>query len=81
MKISITPEIRGEEVSRDVELKLYETIQILFDEFGTVPEFGSKISVDLFKFIFEFTMQDKIYSFDGDELTINLVFEKTGELI
>ena len=52
MKINILPEIEGEIPSKDVAKKFYETIQVLYDEFGTVPEVGSFIKVDLFIFIF-----------------------------
>ncbi len=81
MKIVISPEIIGDLPSEEVNKKLFETIEVLFNEFGTVPEFGSKIEVDLFKFLFEFTMKEKIYSYDFDTLNIRLVFEKTNEVI
>jgi hypothetical protein len=46
-----------------------------------VPEFGSKINVDLFSFIFEFTLVDKIYTYDGGDITIKLVYNKTDEVL
>ncbi len=81
MKIEILPEIKGEMPNDDVLTKFYETIQVLYNEFSTVPEYGSKIEVDIFKFIFEFTMVDKVYSYDGEKLEIKLVYEKTKEII
>ena len=59
--------------------KLYETIEVLFHEFGTVPELGSQIEVDVFTFIFEFTMKEKAYAYDKNVLSIKLIFELTNE--
>ena len=81
MKINILPEIEGEIPSKDVAKKFYETIQVLYDEFGTVQEVGSIIKVDLFKFIFIFEMIEKSYQFEGDELNIELTYKKTKEII
>ena len=47
MKIEISPEIVGE-LNDTVAQGLYETIEVLYEEFGTVPEHHSKIKVDLF---------------------------------
>jgi len=81
MKINILPEIEGEMPSKDVAKKFYETIQVLYDEFKTVPEAGSFIKVDLFKFIFIFEMVEKSYQFEGDELNIELTYKKVKEII
>ncbi len=81
MKINILTEILGEERDSDVGNKLLDTINVLWLDCDTVPEFGSKINVDLFSFIFEFTLVDKIYTYDGEDITIKLVYNKTDEVL
>tara|TARA_Y100000004_G_C8860396_1_gene388808 strand:+ start:718 stop:969 length:252 start_codon:yes stop_codon:yes gene_type:complete len=79
MKIEILPEI-VEEVSDSVSQSVYDTIGVLYDEFGTVPEKGSLIKVDLFGFIYEYKLADKKYEFNNNEQTlkITLVLKHTN---
>lgn len=79
MKIEILPEIVGE-LNDTVAQGLYETIEVLYEEFGTVPEHNSKIKVDLFDFVFEYTLFDKLYEFNSTTQTLNIIllFKQTG---
>ncbi len=81
MKINILTDIIGEERNSDVSNKLLETINVLWLDCDTVPEYGSKITVDLFSFIFEFTLEEKTYTYDGEDVTITLKYSKTNEIL
>ena len=50
-------------------------------DFDTVPEAGSMIEVDIFSFLFRFTLENKIYKYDGEDIEIILSYRLTEEVI
>lgn len=81
MKIKISTEILGQQPSDDVQDKLLETINAMWLEFDTVPELGSLIEVDLFSFLFRFTMEAKTYKYQSGDLEIILTYRLTEEIL
>ena len=79
MKINISTEIIGRQPSEEVQNKLLDTINALWIDFDTVPELQSKVEVDIFGFIFRFTMEAKSYKYDGKDLHIILTYTLTDE--
>lgn len=81
MKIKISTDILGTQPSEDVENKLLDTINAMWLDFDTVPEAGSMIEVDIFSFLFRFTLENKIYKYDDKDIEIILAYRLTEEVI
>jgi|TARA_R100001460_G_scaffold91419_1_gene133197 hypothetical protein len=81
MRIKISTEILGKQPSEDVSDKLLDTINAMWMHFDTVPEKGSLIEVDMFSFLFRFTMENKTYKYDGKDLDIILTYRLTEEVL
>ena len=81
MKIKISTDILGTQPSEDVENKLLDTINAMWLDFDTVPEAGSMIEVDIFSFLFKFTLENKTYKYDGEDIEIILSYRLTEEIL
>ena len=75
MKINIYPEIEGDNFSDDHLMRLYNTLEILYDEFATVPEQDSKIVVDDGAEVIEFSMIQKKYQATKNGLNIIMLYK------
>jgi len=81
MRINISAEILGQQPAAEVQANLLSTINTLWVDFDTVPEIQSKIEVDLYGFIFKFTMEQKSYKYDNKDLHIILTYRLTDEIL
>ena len=80
MKINIYPEIEGDNFSEEHLMRLYNTLEILYDEFTTVPEQDSKIVVDDGVEVIEFSMIQKKYQIIDKQLNIIMLYKNFDSL-